>query len=121
MNKKVWYCTECNRILEDDEIVTQREMVGEYWGSPAYEDREVSACCGEAFDEGYLCARCGEHLANADDELCSHCRFEIASKLVKLIEKNFTSREIKAICDMVTYDEIQFVGDYIYVEVEDDE
>ena len=35
-------CSECERVFEESEIYWQRELIGEYWGMPAYDD---IACC----------------------------------------------------------------------------
>lgn len=46
--KGKYYCPNCAVILEEDEFKTDRQYVGECWGTPAYEDWSVCPYCGES-------------------------------------------------------------------------
>lgn len=45
-------CEHCKRIFDNDEIITERQYMGEFWGAPAYEDFDVCPYCrsDEIFD-----------------------------------------------------------------------
>jgi len=42
-------CDECKKELLDEEIITQFESRGEFWGAP----------CSEEIVTGYKCSSCG--------------------------------------------------------------
>jgi RNA polymerase subunit RPABC4/transcription elongation factor Spt4 len=45
-------CEHCKRIFDNNEIITERQYMGEFWGSPAYDDFDVCPYCksDEIFD-----------------------------------------------------------------------
>jgi hypothetical protein len=42
-------CDECGEQLKDEDYFGEREYIGEFWGSPAYD----WVC------NGYICSKCG--------------------------------------------------------------
>lgn len=53
-------CNYCGRVIEDDELRTHREYMGECHGTPAYDTFQDSCSCGGDFEEAHQCNGCGE-------------------------------------------------------------
>ena len=47
----MYKCLECGNLFEEGEQKRMRECVGEYWGSPAYQEYAVCPCCGGSYEE----------------------------------------------------------------------
>lgn len=47
----LYYCTECERVFEEEEIITKDEYLAEAWGRPIYETRQHCPICGEYVGE----------------------------------------------------------------------
>lgn len=48
------YCTHCGNYFGSDELHYRRECVGEFWGTPAYDDFPECPYCGsEEFVDEY--------------------------------------------------------------------
>lgn len=41
-----FYCVDCERYLDDDEVKYVSESRGEFWGMPAYETMMYCGYCG---------------------------------------------------------------------------
>ena len=41
-----YYCNNCGRFIEEEDLDTREECVGEFWGRPAYEKFDVCPHCG---------------------------------------------------------------------------
>ena len=49
----VFKCFDCEKLFKEPQVVS--ECVGEFWGTPAYEDFTYCPYCGsESIDEIYL-------------------------------------------------------------------
>ncbi len=70
----MYKCLECGHIFEDGEEKKKKELIGEFWGAPAYETTIVCPHCGGNFEPTKQCLLCkSEHL---DEELCGGICFE---------------------------------------------
>ena len=65
-------CHNCGLI---EEPRTVREQVGEYWGGPYYEERQVCPYCGDDLEEAPKCDICGEEIE--EGMVCSLCQAHI--------------------------------------------
>lgn len=75
-----YYCTSCGEIF--DEPDSYSECVGEFWGSPAYQEFAECPYCGGAFEETESCGYClGDKIpdtmiyfpASSYDQICQDC------------------------------------------------
>lgn len=41
-----YYCTNCERFINEEDIDTRQECMGSFWGSPAYETFAICPHCG---------------------------------------------------------------------------
>lgn len=68
-------CNYCGRVIEDDELGTHREYMGECHGTPAYDTFQDNCSCGGDYEEATRCKECDEWFT--DDELingfCDDC------------------------------------------------
>lgn len=46
-------CTDCGEIFTENESGTSHELVGEFWGAPAYNDYMACPRCGSTDLEDY--------------------------------------------------------------------
>ena len=49
----MYRCCNCDEVFDEDEFETSHECVGEFWGSPAYQDYDVCPYCGSYDFEEY--------------------------------------------------------------------
>lgn len=84
MNIKTYECSDCMRIVDDDEVYHRREVDREeFWGSPV--DRvsitpTCPYCGGEELEEVRLCSKCDLNVAKEDDDWCDSCLGEFAKE-----------------------------------------
>lgn len=75
----MYKCLDCGRILDDDDLKSERSYVSDYMGG-CYED--YSCCpCGGDIEEVERCESCGEYFPNEDlsDGICLDCLKEYAT------------------------------------------
>lgn len=59
-----YYCQSCQKLIDDDDLKTVCERVGEYMGQDAYETYSVCPHCGSIeIEEAERCEKCGEYVA----------------------------------------------------------
>lgn len=71
------YICEYDHVFDDPE--TERDKIGECFGSPAYQDFEYCPVCGsENFGEADICDNCGRYFDVCDltHGLCKVCSEE---------------------------------------------
>ena len=77
----MYRCFECCNVFREDEIDRVREEVGEFWGTPAYEERGVCPVCHSyEYGECETCECCGNFFFPGTDAYkldgqlyCSDC------------------------------------------------
>lgn len=75
----MYRCLDCGRILDDDELKTERSYVSDYMGG-CYES--FSCCpCGGDIEEVERCDSCGEYFTSDElpDGICLDCLKEYAT------------------------------------------
>jgi hypothetical protein len=87
----MFFCFNCKKRFEDLEC--KNELVGSFWGDPAYEEHAICPYCGEEDDieERIDCAICGEEFSEEDllNGICKSCSqkdFEYETALKYLVE-----------------------------------
>lgn len=63
-----YICTECGKVIDEEDIVYEEEYRGEFWGCPCSETMEYSPCCQAGLDDYYPCC---EYCRYYTDEQCS--------------------------------------------------
>lgn len=54
-----YICSECGKVIDDDDVVCVEESRGEYWGSPCCEKMYYSPCCNAGIEDFYpTCEYC---------------------------------------------------------------
>lgn len=51
---KKYKCCECGLVFNEDEADTRHDLVGEFWGAPAYMDFTICPKCGSDELEEYI-------------------------------------------------------------------
>lgn len=92
----MYICADCGRVFEDK--VTYTEDWGErYTGCPS---------CGGYAQEATTC-ECGEYiLANDEYPVCGSCLQKALDRLAKLLFKNFSEDELRAMNTWLEYEPI---------------
>lgn len=76
-----YLCDNCHAIISEEELASENESRGEFWGFPAYET--ISVCpychCSDLTELTVTCSACNEYITDdyieTDDEhhYCSDC------------------------------------------------
>ncbi len=69
-------CKNCGAVIDENELKSVSEEVGEYWGSPAYATYSVCPCCDcEDLEEATECECCGEYFGEEEiyNGVCYEC------------------------------------------------
>ena len=84
----MYKCLECGNLFEEGEQKRMRECVGEYWGSPAYQEYAVCPCCGGSYEEISPCKLCGGYESlESGEQYCENCKIEVAKRFDALLEE----------------------------------
>lgn len=79
-------CNNCDFQFETPE--RSKELMGEYWGAPAYETIYRCPCCGsDDFEKAEKCAVCGEYFISEGDDFCEKCKEELSGEMHKIKDK----------------------------------
>lgn len=84
----MYRCEECGHLFEEGEQEHISECVGEYWGSPAYQEYDVCPCCGGSYETISPCKICGgyENLESGE-KYCENCKIEVEKRFEALMEE----------------------------------
>ena len=88
-------CNECGTVFDMPDRI--RENMGECFGFPAYEDRDVCPYCqSEDIEESIACKVCGEE---SEYEICEKCIKELSTdeKVLKYSDRESEEIEIGGI------------------------
>lgn len=85
-------CAECGEVLSENEIAK--------WAEPHGEIMSGCPCCGGTVEEIYACDLCNEAEAADGYNLCEECLFTLRQDFKRLINKHFSSAQVKAITEM---------------------
>ena len=91
-------CKDCGQTFDEEDVVVEKECVGEYWGVDAYQELYYCPHCGsDQFDEAHKCRICGEWFYQEGyEEQCAECMSELSEDLHKLKNKyNMTYDDFK--------------------------
>ena len=98
----MYKCSDCGRVLDDDELVTRKDYVSDYAGG-TYEYRETCPCGGDV-EEVYACEGCDD--CYEEDELhegfCENCLVQCAT-LDNAIESGAGEKDAVHINGFLTY------------------
>lgn len=90
----MYKCTDCGHLFENGEQKTIRENMGEFWGSPAYEEKTVCPLCEGDYEEIEPCKICGGYESlETYEEVCEDCKRDILKRYKDLICANFSEVE----------------------------
>lgn len=74
----------CQTVFDEDELRIVRECVGEYWGTPAYQEYGTCPCCkSDDYSEAEQCEECGEYFNEREVSMydsmniCDRCYEEL--------------------------------------------
>ena len=88
----MWYCNECGNYF--DEPGTTRELMGEYFGSPAYETFGTCPECGSTdIEEAKVCPVCGEP-HREDGDFCVDCLRNLEYEFQSIKERYGIDEEV---------------------------
>lgn len=103
----MYKCLGCGHLFEEGEQKTYRECVGEYFGTPAYEEYSGCPICEEAYEEIEPCKICGGYeTKEVFEDVCEICKGEVLKRFRDLVENNFTSEERELLNELLDGDEI---------------
>lgn len=75
----MFLCLDCGRTFEEDKVATWKEVMGECWGAPCYEEGRGCPYCYGSYTETYRCAECNEWIEGQyiklknGDRICEEC------------------------------------------------
>ena len=71
-----YICERCKRHFNSEDANTRTECIGEFWGTPAYEDYDCCPYCGsDELAEAVACEICGKFHYEEDlnGGVCKSC------------------------------------------------
>ena len=78
-------CNKCGELFKLEDGEDRYELVGEFWGAPAYDRYKVCPVCGsDEFDEAVRCSICDE-LYDGEDDYCEDCKSFLEASLTGYI------------------------------------
>lgn len=99
----MYKCEDCGRLIEEGEEKRGSSLVGEFWGSPAYQDYIECPHCGGELYNIERCPICDEYAIKDGEKFCKTCIEEIETQFKKLLEENFNNEERELISEMGVY------------------
>lgn len=73
-------CNECGHLFEEGEQSTWKENVGEYGGSPYYEEMSGCPLCKGDYEEVFECKICGSYNCKKGESFCQDCKTNTLKK-----------------------------------------
>lgn len=73
-------CTECGKVIDEEDIVYVEESRGEFWGSPCSETMTYSPCCEVPLDDYYPCCEYCRYFAGINDSATGETEYGCSLK-----------------------------------------
>ena len=81
------YCTNCREYFQEEDAGTDKELLGEYWGAPAYREYATCPWCGsDQIEEAKRCAVCGGWKPDDLKDFCEGCLTEIYDSIWQIYD-----------------------------------
>ena len=89
----MYKCCDCGHIFEDGEEKKISECVGEYGGSPAYEEYTACPVCNGSYEEIKPCKICGSYDHDYDEDFCELCKKDVLKRFQNFVNNEFGEEE----------------------------